>query len=165
MVSCSPSRHPPRKPTSRATGSHDIGSSRSPRQPGDTSRAVRHDIVPAPSREAVRLRVPSSARTLSLSAPTGSLGVPHRGRRACLQRSQRIYRFQASQTSNARAAGISDIIVLMDDLFTGPLSVSPGSGPAGTDPQVRACRAERSLRPDTDMSRPGCCLQRLPGQS
>lgn len=76
-----------------------------------------------------------------------------------------IYRFQASRTSNARAAGISDLIVLVDDLFTGPLSVSPGSGPAGTEPRVRACRAEPGLRPDTDMSRPGCCLQRLPGLS
>ena len=72
-----------------------------------------------------------------------------------------IYRFQAGQTSNARAAGISDIIALADDLFTGPLSVSPSSGPAGTKPRARACRAERS-RADTDMSRPGCCLQRLP---
>ena len=35
---------------------------------------------------------------------------------------------------------------------------------AGTEPRVRACRARRRLRADTDgWSWPGSCLQRLPG--
>jgi hypothetical protein len=54
--------------------------------------------------------------------------------------------------------------VLVDHFFTRSPPVSPGIGPAGTEPRVRACRAERRLRADTDgWSRPGSCLPRWPG--
>jgi hypothetical protein len=53
---------------------------------------------------------------------------------------------------------------LVDDFLTRSPSVSPGFGPAGTEPRERACRAELRLRADADgWSRPGCCPQRLPG--
>lgn len=123
-----------------------------------------------------------SSRIRPLASVTSSAYDDVRGDAAappCISASRRrrpgtpIRRTSGAVAGRPRAVGDSPVVfvmpflvqcrVLVDHFFTRSPPGSPGFGPAGTEPRIRACRAERRLRADTDRwSWPGSCLQRLP---